>query len=66
MSLEDFLSASYALLAEEKQRIDPFKDLLTVARSIEPQGGSTVRTTVAANNEQSYAALGAMMSGVKR
>jgi hypothetical protein len=66
MSLEDFLSASYALLAEEKQRIDPFKDLLSVADQVAPSDRQkVVKTTVATQNESSYAAIGAMMSGVQ-
>lgn len=58
------MSASYALLAEEKQRIDPFKDLLTIGRQIEPRG-DTVKTTVAAKNEASYAAIGAAFGSVQ-
>jgi len=67
MSLEDFLSASYALLAEEHQRINPLKDLVSVAQQIAPvEGRPTVRTSVAAKNDESLALLSGMMKGVQK
>ena len=36
MSLEDFLHASYALLVEEHQRINPLKDLLSLGAELAP------------------------------
>ena len=71
MTFPDFLSASYALLAEEHQRINPLKDLLSVAEDISPReapvrkDGTTVRTSVAAQNDQAAATLAAAMSGVR-
>ena len=68
MSLEDFLSASYALLAEEHQRINPLKDFLSLSREIAPTPArsDSVKTTVAAaQNEQSMAALQGMLQGVQ-
>jgi hypothetical protein len=67
MSLEDFLSASYALLAEEHQRINPLKDLVSVAQQIAPVGDRpTVHTSVAAKNDESLALLSGMMKGVQK
>ncbi len=68
MSLEDFLSASYALLAEEHQRINPLKDLLSLSEQIAPTPTAQplVRTTVAAQNDQSLAQFQGTMKGVKK
>jgi len=72
MTFPDFLSASYALLAEEHQRINPLKDLLSVAHDVVPSqapvrpSGSTVKTSVAQQNAQSMAILtGGLMGNVK-
>ena len=71
MTFPDFLSASYALLAEEHQRINPLKDLLSVAEDLKPRpapvrtDGSTVKTSVAQQNAQSMALLtGGLMGNV--
>ena len=55
MSLEDFLHASYALLVEEHQRINPLKDLLSLGAELAPSPTTEplVKTTVAAQNDQS-------------
>jgi hypothetical protein len=68
MSLGDFLNASYALLAEEHQRINPFKDLLSLSAEIAPSPTTEplVKTTVAARNDQSLNQLNQMMAGVKK
>jgi hypothetical protein len=67
MSLADFCNASYALLAEQHQRIDPLKPLLEVARTIEPSSEKpVVRTSVATQNDQAASMLSGMMAGVKR
>lgn len=68
MDLEDFMAASFALLAEEHQRINPLKDLLTLTEELapEPTVQPRVKTTVVdAQNQESLAKLGAMMKGVK-
>ena len=36
MSLRRFLEASYALMAEERQRINPLLDLLSISESLTP------------------------------
>jgi len=73
MTFPDFLSASYALLAEEHQRINPLKDLLSVAEDITPRraapvrtDGTTVKTSVAQQNAQSMALLTGGMMGVQK
>ena len=66
MSIEDFLNASYALLAEEHQRINPFKDLLSLSSELAPTPDPLVRTPVAARNDQSLNQLNQMMAGVKK
>jgi hypothetical protein len=70
MTFPDFLSASYALLAEEHQRINPLKDLLSVAEDIspraQPEGRAVVRTNVAAQNDEAVSQLQGMMSGVRK
>jgi hypothetical protein len=68
MSLEDFLNASYALLAEEHQRINPYTDLLALSGDIAPSPvhEPLVKTTVAARNDQSLNQLNQMMAGVKK
>jgi hypothetical protein len=56
-------------MAEEHQRINPFKDLLSIGRETgvvsAPPGRSLVKTTTAAQNKESMNMLQAMMSGVK-
>lgn len=68
MSFGDFLNASYALLAEEHQRINPFKDFLSLSSELAPSPttGPLVKTTVAARNDQSLSQLNQMMAGVKK
>ena len=68
MTFPDFLSASYALLAEEHQRINPLKDLLSLSEQIAPSPTTKplVRTTVAAQNDASLAQFTGMMKGVKK
>ena len=68
MSLEDFLNASYALLAEEHQRINPLMDFLSLSEQLAPSPTTKplVRTTVAARNDQSLQQLNQMMAGVKK
>jgi hypothetical protein len=66
MDFPHFLDVSYALLAEEHQRINPLKDLLSLSTELGPALPSQprVQTTVAQSNEASYAMLGGMMAGV--
>ena len=67
MDFPAFLDVSYALLAEEHQRINPLRDLLSVGQELSPISTKPmVRTTVAAQNEQSLAQLQARMAGVQR
>jgi hypothetical protein len=68
MSLEDFLHASYALLVEEHQRINPLKDLLSLSSELMPSPASEplMKTAVASGNDQSLAQLNQMMAGVKK
>lgn len=68
MDFEDFMAASYALLAEEHQRINPLKDLLTISEQLapEPTTKPLVKTTVAASNDQSLAQFNSMMSGAQK
>jgi hypothetical protein len=68
MSITDFINASYALLAEEHQRIDPLADLVRVAHTINPpeEGSAVVQTDVAAKNEASLQMLSGMMKGVQK
>ena len=68
MSIPDFINASYALLAEEHQRVDPLADLMKVAHTINPpeEGAAVVQTDVAARNEESLAMLSGMMRGVQK
>lgn len=70
MTLPQFLDVSYALLAEEHQRIDPYKDLVSVRELLLPSGEAkesipTVRE-VAAKNAAAVAELNSMMAGVQR
>lgn len=68
MSFPDFLDASYALLAEERQRIEPFKSLISIRDEVgklEPRREGILRPTVAAQNDSNMALLNAAMSGVK-
>jgi hypothetical protein len=68
MSLEDFCNASYALLTEEHQRINPLKDLLSLSEDLDPSPSAVpqVKTAVASRNDQSLAQLNQMMAGVSR
>jgi len=68
MSFEDFLNASYALLAEEHQRINPLKDLLSLSEQMEPTPTDRpiVKTAAAAQNDQSLAVFQGMMKGVQK
>jgi len=68
MSITDFMHASYALLAEEHQRIDPLVDFVRVAQQINPpeEGAAVVQTDVAARNEESLQMLSSMMKGVQK
>lgn len=68
MSFPDFLDASYALLAEERQRIEPFKTLLSVRDEVgklEPRREGILKPTVAEQNDQNMQMLGSVMSGVR-
>lgn len=67
MTFPAFLEVSYALLAEEHQRIDPLKDLFRVSSEIAPSSPRPmVRTTVAAQNDQSIAQLMAMKKTMRK
>ena len=72
MTFRDFLHASYALMAEEHQRINPLVDLLSVAERLTPKGARTEtapsQEDVAAKNQANLAALEAMGAavGIKR
>lgn len=67
MSLPRFLDVSYALLAEEHQRINPLKDFLQISEEVAPAPrsvGPQVRTTVATQNKQSLSMIQGMLAGV--
>jgi len=68
MTLARFMDASYALLVEEHQRIDPLKDFLTVGEKILPDSVPSERAPakaeVKARNEQSMAALQGMLKQI--
>lgn len=60
-----FLEISYALLAEEHQRINPLKDFLSLSQDLgTPMRKDVLKTTVAASNEGSMAALMGRLSDV--
>lgn len=63
-----FLEISYALLAEEHQRINPLKDLFSLTQELSPvpQRANVVKTTVAAQNDQSMTALKAMKADMRK
>ena len=67
MTLRDFMDASYALLAEEHQRIQPLTSLLDVAERLNPAPAERParKQETKASNEESYNILTAAMSGVK-
>lgn len=68
MSLPRFLDVSYALLAEEHQRINPLKDLLQISDELAPaaprSSAPQVRTTVATQNKQSMSMIQGMLASV--
>jgi len=72
MSLKRFLEASYALMAEEHQRINPLVDLLSVAEKLNPTAAKVEKVPskgeVSARNEASMKMLEAMTAplGKKR
>lgn len=66
MTLPDFLDASYALMAEEHQRINPFKDLLSVSSEFTPTPGrEQVKTTVAKQNQEGMEMLQGVLKNVQ-
>lgn len=66
MHLGEFLAASYALLVEEHQRINPFKDFLSLSQEIAPEPEKPRVETEAVQNNDSLAQFNAMMSGVQK
>lgn len=70
MTLASFIDASYTLLVEEHQRIDPFKDLVSLAELLVPLDAPSETAPspreVEKQNQESLAQLQLMMSGVSR
>lgn len=68
MTLPRFLQASYALMAEEHQRINPLVDLLSIAEKINPATAKLEKVPsereVKQQNEDAMAALKARMASV--
>ena len=67
MSFRDFIDASYALQAEELQRIDPLRSLLDISERVTPRAEPTParRQATEASNAESLNILTAAMSNVK-
>lgn len=69
MTLANFMDASYVLLVEEHQRIDPLKDFLTVGEKILPTDAKTERVPtqrdVKAQNKQAMEMLQGALKGVQ-
>ena len=69
MTLADFMDTSYALIVEERQRINPLTDMLSLAEELNPRSAKVERIPrqgeVKAQNEQSMALLQGMMGNVQ-
>lgn len=67
MTFRDFMDASYALMAEERQRIDPLRSLLDISEQVVPRPEPTParKQASSADNEASLNVLTAAMSNVR-
>ena len=70
LDFRDFMDISYSLLMEDHARVSPLEGFEQLSQKIVPAGRQMEQVPrkedVAAQNQQSMAALQAMMSGVQR